>query len=224
MCIRDRNSNSVTDPQGTPGGITGTRLLGLSNGRILSYLQTDTVISVDPFTIDVTTSGRQIKLSGGNDQWVVSDGDQPILNLLTTSEGVVQNGYWREVSGVDSIFYFASPPLLMRDVISESDPWSAYTGWYGDYDSGVRMSFYYAHFGFYVTRTFVGTEDIIIPAGGFNAYRFDVELYLVTTDLVPVGMASEYYVPDVGPVLLQFESGPLKRSLSLVSYSDASTL
>lgn len=211
------NNDSVTPASEF---VNGASLLGLVNGRTINYLQTDTVISIEPFKIDIITTNQTIKITGSGDDWIIQDNDQLLINLKVTTTSVIQNGYWRKVNAQDSIFYFAAPPVLMMRSLTKSIDWDDFTPFYKTDTSQEMLPFYYSYFGFNYTKEFIGIEEIITPAGAFNAYRFDVSLFVNFNDVSPIATVSEFYAPNIGLVKLNFSSGPLRRSLTMISYID----
>jgi len=210
------NNSSVTST-----ALDGLSLLGLVDGRTLNYLQTDTIFYANPFNIEVTTSNQTIKITGSDDDWIIHNNDQPLINLKITSSSIIQNGYWRKVNGVDSIFYFAAPPIIIKRSLSAHQSWQEFTPLYQSDSSQEMLPFYYAYFGFYSDKEYADTEEVLTPAGGFTAYRYDVKLYLNQNDETSIATASEFYVPHVGLVQWHFNSGALKRTLTLINYTDS---
>ncbi len=200
--------------------LDGVTLLGLVNNRTLTYLQTDTVVTIDStYSISVTTSSEVIRLSAAGGNWTIKDGDVPLLSLKVTSESVIQNGYWRKVNGHDSLIYFPAPPVVMTRSPSRHPAWQGFVPFF-DTDAGSEARFFfYSYFGFYFSKEYRGTADLIVPAGAFTTHRFDVDLFVSQSDTLPAVQISEYYAPSVGLVQLQLRGGPLKRTLSLVGYN-----
>jgi len=209
------NNSSVTST-----ALDGLSLLGLVDGRTLTYLQTDTTITVNPFNIEVTTSNQTIKITGSGDDWIIHNNNLPLINLKIASSSIIQNGYWRKVDSVDSIFYFATPPIIIKRSLSAHQSWQEFTPMYQSDSSQEMLPFYYAYFGFYSTKEYADTEEVLTPAGGFNAYRYDIKLYMNQNDETPIATVSEFYVPHVGLVQWHFNSGPLKSTLTLINYTD----
>jgi hypothetical protein len=200
--------------------LDGSSLLGLVNNRTLSYLQTDTVVSIDPvYSVTVTTLSQMVKISGSGSDWMIKDGDSPLINLKLTKESVIQNGYWRTVDDQDSLFYFAEPPILMTRSLASDRSWDGYTPFFETDTSSHSLLFYYASFGFHFEKQFIDSVHLLLPAGSFNAYHFDVSLFVNPSDTVPIVRISEYYAPAVGLVKLHLRGGALSRTLSLVDVS-----
>lgn len=206
--------NVVTSPL---DHLDGASLLGLVNNRTMNYLQTDTIVLIDStYSVTVTTSSRVIKISGGGNGWIIKDGDLPLVNLKLTNESVIQNGYWRAVDGHDSLFYFAAPPVVMHRSLSGGGGWDGYTPSYETDSSSLVLLFYYCYFGFFFEKQYAENVHLLLPAGSFDTYRFDVDLFVNPSDTTPVVQIKEYYAPAVGLVKLHLKAGALKRTLSLV--------
>lgn len=217
IVIGCEDSNNIVN---TPKEIDGLSLLGLSNGRTLVYIQTDTVISLDPISVTITDTTLSILITGTGNDWIIHNGTEKLINLKVASSSIIQNGYWKKINGQDSLIYFAAPPLLMERTLSPDLNWDYDTPFYQPDTASEKLPFYYANFGFQVNKSYIGIETIITPAGEFDSYRFDLLLYTADYGNDPVATVSEYYVPNIGLVKQDFNIGALKRSLILVSYSN----
>ena len=158
----------------SPNTVDGLSLLGLSDGRTLIYIQTDTTITLDttvtPNSYTVTTSDTtmSILITGSGNDWIVHNGTDKLINLKVASSSIIQNGYWKKINGQDSLVYFASPPLLIERTLNSALSWDYYTPFYQPDSTPVYLPFYYANFGFHVTKEYKGIETIITPAGEFD--------------------------------------------------------
>ncbi len=196
--------------------LDGAALLGLQDNRTLSYLQVDSVITIDSaYHVTVTTSVKTITLSGGGNDWIVRSDSQAILNLKLTDEAVIQTGYWRKIDGNDSLIYFSEPVVVMPRSLSSQPEWSGFTPFFNDGDGDIAYLFYYSYFGFFFEKHLVDTVTVLLPAGSFATYRFDTELFVASGDTIPLVQVSEYYSPDRGLVKLTLRGGALRRTLSL---------
>jgi len=201
------------------GGSDGANLLGLTNNRTLTYLQTDTIVVVDS-TYEVTVPPpvtNVVKVSGSSKDWVVDVNDVPALNFKLTNQSVLLNGYWDQREGHNSLFYFAVPPIIMNRSLKANDPWAGYTPFFGTETENQRRPIYNCYFGFFFTRTYIGREEVIVPAGQFQAWRFEVELFTGEFDQVPSATVVEHYVSGTGLARLHWRGGSLNRTLSLIS-------
>lgn len=203
----------------TPGYVSGLALMGLVDNRTLEYIQTDTTISFDPvYSVTVTTTSRNIRISGGDDEWIVMQADSPLINLRVTGEAVIQNGYWHRENDVDSLFYIPVPPVVMMRSLWPQRSWDGFTPRLATGESELMLPFYYSNFGFSFTRTFSDRQSVLVPAGSFETYHFTVDLFASPFDSLPAARVDEYYAPHVGVVQLSLRGGPLVRTLSLVDY------
>ena len=66
------DSNNIVN---TPKEIDGLSLLGLSNGRTLVYIQTDTIISLDPISVTITDTTLSILIIGTGNEWIIHNGN-----------------------------------------------------------------------------------------------------------------------------------------------------
>lgn len=211
--------SSTTASLSGSSGSDGANLMGLINNRTLTYLQTDTIVIVDPnYEITVPPPATTIiTVAGSSNDWIVSVDDVPSLNLKLTSQSVLLNGYWDQRGSSDHLFYFAVPPILMNRSLKADEPWSGFTPFFGTETENLRRPIYNCYFGFFFTRTYTGREEIIVTAGQFQAWRFDVELFTGEFDQVPAATVVEHYVTGTGLVRLHWRGGSLNRTLSLIS-------
>ncbi len=192
----------------------GFNLMGFANGRNLNYLKIDTVTSLDStYSIDVTSSLITFSFSGNNEDWILKKEEVPYNNLKVSEFSILLNGYWRTIDDTEVINYFSVPPMIMPREITKDISWS---GYFPPIDNDSTFLFYNAYYGFYFDKQFVGIERIIIPAGEFDAYRFDVDLFDSEFSNSSVIQIQEYYVPFLGMVKHQLTGGPLKQIMSLI--------
>jgi hypothetical protein len=210
----DQAPTSSAPPVTTPDGIS---LLGLTDGRTLSYLVTDTVTQLYPnYVVDVATSSLNLSISGTDQDWQIKHDSIPVLNMKVTANAVLYNGYWQGIAGQDSLFYFSAPPITMMKDFDETSSWEGYCPSFAD---SARV-FYNAYFGFYFTKNYFGIERLYLPAGEFDAYRFDVRLFDSEQKRDVVITLTEHYAPGVGLVQLTLRGGALVRTLSLIDVTD----
>jgi len=220
-CGEDDDLSSVSS---SPGYLDGATLLGFVDNRTLDYVQTDTIITFDPsYNLSVETSTQKIRLSVNDNEWIVYNDNTPLVNLRPTSESILQNGYWRYIDGHDSLFYIPVPPVVMSRSLSVDTSWSGYTPSLPINNEETIFPFYYANFGFYFERRFIGTENILVPAGSFDTYCFEVDLFVNPYDSLPTARTEEYYASGIGLIRLNFKGGSLNRTLSLIDYYQEAT-
>lgn len=210
------SDNGVNSPQETDG----LSLLGLVNNRTFNYIETDTNITFDPFTVSFSDTILTITITGSSDDWIISNGQKPIINLKVSSLSIIQNGYWTMFNAQDSLVYIAAPPVLMDRTLNLNKSWDYYTPFYNTGTTPILFPFYISNFGFKVTKMYTGREDIITPAGEFSAFRFELKLYTSAFGDQPVAEIVEYYVPNIGLVKQDMVNGGLRRSIILVNYTD----
>ncbi len=204
----------------TPQNVDGLSLLGLVNGRTLVYIQTDTTIDIETFAITVTETNQSVLITGTGDDWIIHRGTDKLINLKVGTSSVIQNGYWKEINGLDSLIYFASPPLIMERSLNSNLEWEFFTPFYRPDTTAMFLPFYYANFGYNAVKEYVGIETIITPAGEFDSYKFDLLLYSTAFGSEPIASVSEYFVPQIGLVKQEIKIGSLSRSLVLANYTD----
>jgi hypothetical protein len=210
-CSEDGSSN-----RSRTSSIDGADLIGLTSGRSLTFLQTDTILD-SALSVSVTTQERTINVTGSDNDWIVNDDSQPLANLKLNDESITLNGYWRDNGGSTTLSYFAVPPVLMQRNLKKGQSWEGYTPEINLGSGNEPLAFAFCYFGFFFTKEYIGQELIQLPAGSFEAYVFEVELRRAYSDSLPTAYAHEYYDAEVGLVQLRFRGGPTNRTLSLVN-------
>ena len=209
------DDDSSPNRSGT-AGIDGANLIGLASDRVLTFLQTDTITD-SSLSVSIAVSQRSLTVTGSGSDWIINDGDNPVANLKLNDESITLNGYWRTDQGTPSLSYFAVPPVMMPRDLSNGDVWSGYTPEINLGSGNEPFTFAFCYFGFFFTKEYVGRQLIQLPAGSFEAYRFDVQLFRNYADALPAAEIQEYYDPAVGLVQLNFRGGPTNRTLSLIN-------
>lgn len=220
---------SSNNPSGPDPGISAASMLGLTDGRALQYSQIDTTItftydpdiSPDPIrVVSDTTQTRTITISQDESNWIIQDGLTPKLNLIVSGDYVLHNGFYSNLGAGDTLVYFQTPAILMSNSPALDDSWSYSTGPYETVNDSLTINFYLAYFGYHATKTFVGKEEIIVTAGAFKTYRFEVDLFLGSLNTMPVAHATEWFAADIGLIKLRFEDSGFIRTLVLLQKSD----
>jgi len=221
-CGEQNSAGPVQDQQpATPPYTDGIALLGLVDGLSLQYLQTDTVILVDSvYSVSVSTSSLSIDVSGIGPEYLISSNRVKWLNYRSTDHNILHNGYWRITLSRDSLYFFAEPPKIMPRRVVDGIAW---TGFVPAYDSGATRIFYNSYFGFFFSKKFVRRIRLALPAGEFNCFQFDVQLFSDRLMKNPAIKVSEYYAIGLGLVKQTLVGGSLKRTLSLTGYLKPTT-
>ena len=210
--------SSTKSNENFPDGLT---LMSLKDNQTLTYLQTDTVYLFDPYfevndTTYVRTIGVAIPDGGTSLDRVILDDQTPVISLRITDGNILVNGYYNDIGGVDSLFPFHDPAIIMPRQLGTGRSWEAMTEPYSDSGASRQLPFYFANYGFYCRKTFVGTAHLLLTNDEYNTYQFDLELFTAESDSIPIATATEYYAPSVGLVKLIFRGGSLIRVLTLL--------
>jgi hypothetical protein len=195
--------------------------MSLKDNQTMVYLQTDTDYVFDPYfevrdTTYVRSIGIAIPSGGGTYDRVILNDQTPVISLRITDRNILVNGYYSDVGGIDSLFPFHDPAIIMPRQLATGRTWEDLTGPYGAAGSPRQLPFYFANYGFYCRKTFVGTAHLLLTNDEYNTYQFDLELFVLETDSIPVATVTEYYAPSVGLVKLIFRGGSLIRVLTLL--------
>lgn len=210
--------SSTKTYENIPDGLT---LMSLKDNQTMVYLQTDTDYVFDPYfkvrdTTYVRSIGIAIPSGGGTFDRVIFDDQTPVISLRITDRNILVNGFYRDVDGNDSLFPFHDPAVIMPRQLATNQTWEDLTNSYEDSGASRQLPFYFANYGFYCRKTFVGTAHLLLTNDEYNAYQFDLELFAQETDSIPVATVTEYYSPSVGLVKLIFRGGSLIRVLTLL--------
>ncbi len=204
-------------PNGPNTTIDGLNLLGLIDDHALEYFQIDTTMTLDPLETIVETTIETLTVSGAGDDWVIWDNGQRRMNLKISASYVLQNGYWYRDGLADDLAYFPTPAILMMRDLGGSPSWETYIPPFVVDSVSQTFPNFFTYFGFYVKKSYMGVEEVLVPAGAFDAHRFDVELFANTYDSIPIATSVEYYAPSIGMVKQKVEARPtFVRTLNLV--------
>lgn len=210
--------SSTKTYENIPDGLT---LMSLKDNQTLLYLQTDTDYVFDPYfevrdTTYVRTIGIAIPDGGSTFDRVILDDQRPVISLRITDRNILVNGFYRDVDGNDSLFPFHDPAVIMPRQLATGRTWENLTNSYEDSGASRQLPFYFANYGFYCRKTFVGTAHLLLTNDEYNTYQFELELFAQETDSIPVATVTEYYAPSVGLVKLIFRGGSLIRVLTFL--------
>lgn len=209
---------SDDDPIGPGAGVSGGALLGLIHGHTLEYFQTDSITTyVDDGnghlvrTVSVINQVVTISIIQEGDNWIIREGADKVLNLKISGPYVINNGYYDS----DTLIYFQIPAKVMKNTIVPDQPWSSAFESFAPAADSSSTPFYFTYFGFHFSKTYEEIEEVLVPSGVYYALRFEVDLFLTASDVIPSAHVTEYFAPNVGLVKLRFEDGGFVRTLSL---------
>ncbi len=215
-------SCSDNDGISSNGGSQTEGLLGLSVNHTNVYQQFDSLITYTPtYQITVDTSIRTFSVyeAGPNqNMYDIAVSDEMLARLIITSKSVAMTGFYQEIEGEDSLFYFIDIPEILPSRISASESWSYYVP--PIYRNGQPQITNYLNYGFgyEIMRTYMGKEDIVVPAGAYTANIIQTEYRLRGTAEV-VRTDKEYLVSGIG-LIRMYSSGSFGKSHVLMISSD----
>lgn len=199
-----------------PTHTEGIALMGLVDGLTLQYLQTDTVILIDSvYSVSVSTTTLKIEVSGSGPEYLISSDRVKWMNYRSSDHNILFNGYWKTTFSRDSLYFFPEPPSIMPRRVIDSVELTGFTPAYG---SDATRIFYNSYFGFFFSKKFVRKTRLSLPAGEFDCFQFDVQLFTDQSMKNPLILVSEYYSVGLGLVKQTLVGGSLKRTLSLTKY------
>ena len=215
LLISGCGEDGINRPPGSSGD--AITWLGIFDGRNLSYFQIDSLVTLNPtYELTVTQSTFDISISGSGDDWVISGATEPGINVKLSSSSALVNGHWRDGLSGSTLTYFAQPTIVMPRSPAINQTWSGFTPFFVNDSGNQSIPFYFANFGFYFDKTYMGSETVLVTAGEFTANRFDISLFATQFDTAPVAEISEYYVPNIGMVKMVMRGGGLTRTLVLI--------
>lgn len=197
-------SCSDNDPLGpkTSPAITGS-LLGLDSDHENFYQQFDSLISYYPsYHVEVDTSLVTFSVEivdSAKDWYDISVSSQKLARTIITPNSVAITGYYRNIQNHDSLFYFINPPEIMPSELNVDDVWEYTVPKIYREGGEIIISYLNFGFGYDVTRTYLGKEDIVVPAGAFNAHKIKSEYRVPGSDDV-IKTDIEYLVDGIGLV------------------------
>lgn len=179
------------------------QLLGLAQSHANLYQQFDSLITYNPvYQIEVDTSLVTLiteELDQSETRYDIGFPSEKLARLIITTNSVAMTGYYQKIDGQDSLFYFTDIPEILPSRIAKEDSWSFYVPpLHRDGKEQITTHLNFG-FGYEVTRTYIGTENIVVPAGAYLAYVIQSEYRLQGSDEV-VKTDTEYLVSGIGLV------------------------
>lgn len=193
--------NSITSSNRVPSRTE--QLLGLAQSHANLYQQLDSVITYSPvYQIEVDTNLVTLvteELDQSETRYDIGFPSEKLARLIITTNSVAMTGYYQKIDGQDSLFYFTDIPEILPSRLAKEDTWSFYVP--PLYRDGKELITNHLNFGFgyEVTRTYMGTEDIVVPAGAYLAYVIQSEYRLKDSDEV-IKTDTEYLASGIGLV------------------------
>jgi len=181
------------------------QILGLAQSHANLYQQFDSVISYSPvYEITVDTSLVTLVIEDADQSGTHYDIGFPserLAHLIITTNSVAMTGYYQKINGQDSLFYFIDIPEILPSHIAKGNIWSFYVPPLHRDGKEIVTTFLDYGFGYDVTRTYMGTEDIVVPAGAYTAHVIQSEYRLHgSSDVIKAD--TEYLVSGIGLVRL----------------------
>jgi hypothetical protein len=200
-------------------------LLGLDASHANLYQQFDSIYNYTPnLTIDVDTSLVTLiteDVSGNQTTFDIGFPSEKLARLIITTKSVAMTGFYQKIEGHDSLFYFIDIPEIFPDRLRADESWSFYVPpLYRDNEEQIIFYLNYG-FGYEITRTYMGTENIVVPAGAYTAHIVKSEYRLRGTDEV-IKTDTEYLVSGIGLVRM-YSSGKFGKSHILLIESEPLT-
>ena len=194
-------------------------LLGLDANHANLYQQFDSIYTYTPdLRIDVDTSLVTLiteDISGDRSAFDIGFPSGKLARLIITTNSVAITGFYQKIDGRDSLFYFVDIPEIFPDQLRTEDSWSFYVPPLFR-DNQAVITFYLNYgFGYEVTRTYVGTERIVVPAGAYTAHVIQSEYRLQGISEV-IKTDTEYLVAGIGLVRMQSEGKFGKSHIHLI--------
>jgi len=195
------DESAVKAPEEFPDG---AYLLGFTRDHQLHYIMYDSthVISFDaPDSVIYDTSDFDIEITREtNNRVVLSLYNQPHDLLTIDGLGVLHSGQIRPTAMPPDTIHFYPTPVIMPRQFGNGSKWTISTPPLMTDTGMVKKVFLYFYYGCYAVRTYIGRENVILPGGSYNAYRFQSFLFSDHSSPDTLITSEEYFAPDVGLV------------------------
>jgi hypothetical protein len=195
------SDKSPTSPDSVPSRTE--QLLGLTQSHANLYQQFDSLVTYTPvYHIEADTSLVTLvteELDESQTHYDIGFPSEKLARLIITTNSVAMTGYYQKIDGRDSLFYFINIPEILPSRFAKEDIWSFYVPPLHRDGKEVITSILNYGFGYEVTRTYLGTEEVVVPAGAYLALIIQSEYRLKGTDEV-VKTDTEYLATGVGLV------------------------
>ena len=214
------SDDGVETPSTGPSlGLSVPDILGLADGRMLEYSRIDTITTWIPnYDVREDTGTQLISIVGGTNDWIIRDDTVPVINLKISDPYTLHNGYWRKVGLSDALVYFPAPAVMLNRSAAQNQSWEGYVPIYTSDSGEVSRIFYYGYFGFYFSKTYMGTQQVFVPAFGGTTLLYETKLFRNEDDVLPIATITENYAAGIGLVRQELRGEGLIRILSLREY------
>lgn len=198
-------------------------LLGLVANHTNTYQRFDSLITLDPvylLTLDTSLVTYSVfDVDQAQSKFDITISAEKLARLIISGNGVALTGYYQNIDGHDSLFHFISPPEILPNLIVADDIWNFYVPPLYRDGKPVITSYLNFGFGFNITRTYLGREDVVVPAGAYNAHVIRSEYRVPESDLI-LKTDLEYLVPGIGLVRM-YSHGNFGSSHVIMIATDA---
>lgn len=178
-------------------------ILGLSTDHLNTYQKFDSLITLDPYyqlTLDTSiVTYAVVDIDQDQSRFDIFVSDEKLARLIASPNGVSMTGFYQNIEGHDSLFNFISAPQILPSKLTANDTWDFYVSPLLRNGQQIITTYLNYGFGFNVTRTYMGKEDIVVPAGAYTAQVIKTEYRVPESDLL-LKTDIEYLVPEIGLV------------------------
>jgi len=197
-------------------------ILGLDKNHTNLYQQFDSLVTYTPnYQLVLDTSlvtYTVIDVDSDQTKFDIAVSSEKLARLIITSNSVAMTGYYQKIEGYDSIFYFLTPPEIMPNRLTQDESWQFYVPPLHRDGEELITSFLNFGFGYDVKRTYLGKDDIVVPAGAYNAHVIQTD-YLMPGFMEIVKTDIEYLVEGIGLVRM-YSNGHFGTSHILLIETD----
>ena len=178
-------------------------ILGLVANHTNTYQKFDSLITLDPvyqLTLDTSLITYSVfDVDQNQSKYDISVSGEKLARLIISGNGVALTSYYQNIDGHDSLFHFISPPQILPDRIVAEDTWDYYVAPIYRDGGPVITTYLNFGFGFNITRTYLGQEDVVVPAGAYRAHVIQTEYRVPESDLI-LKTDLEYLAAGIGLV------------------------
>ncbi|NIP42218.1 MAG: hypothetical protein GWN61_07790, partial [candidate division Zixibacteria bacterium] len=181
--------------------------------------QFDSIYTYTPdLRIDVDTSLVTLiteDVSGDHSAFDIGFPSGKLARLIITTNSVAMTGFYQKIGDSDSLFYFVDIPEIFPNRLQAEESWSFYVPpLYRDNQPVITFYLNYG-FGYEITRSYLGTERIVVPAGAYSAHVIKSEYRLQGISEV-IKTDTEYLVAGIGLVRMHSEGKFGKSHIHLI--------
>jgi len=215
-CTNDTTNSPSMAPSKTKS------ILGLDQNHTNLYQKFDSLVLYSPsyqLVLDTSLVTYTVyDIDSNQTKYDIAVSSEKLARLIITTKSVAISGYYQKIDDYDSLFHFIYPPEIMPNQLNREETWQFYVPPLHRDGRELITSFLNFGFGYEIRRTYLGKEDIVVPAGAYDAYVVQSEYMLAgSTEVIKTDV--EYLVEGIGLVRM-YSTGNFGTSHILLIETD----